>query len=56
MRPAQSTTHQKLLELLRLTPEPNMREGYVMVFQSAVDEYVRTILHDDAAGGESSSC
>ncbi len=26
---------QKLLELLRVTPEPHMREGYVMVFLKA---------------------
>ena len=37
---------EKLLELLRLTPERHMREGYVMVFLNAADDYVRAILHD----------
>ena len=40
----------KLLELLRLTPEPHMREGDVMLLRNAVDDYVRAILHEvDAA-------
>ena len=34
------------MELLRLTPEPHMREGYVMVFLNVADDYVRAILHD----------
>ena len=37
---------QKLVELLRLTPEPHMREGYVMVLRNAVDDYLHAILHD----------
>ncbi len=39
-------SREKLLELLRLTPEPHLREGYVMVFLNAADDYVRAILHD----------
>ena len=35
---------QKLLELLRVIPEPHMREGYVMVFLNAVDEIRRRNL------------
>ncbi len=46
---------QKLLELLRLTPEPHMREGYVMVFLNAADDYVRAIQHEVDATGESGS-
>ncbi len=56
MHPAQSTTHQRLLELLRLTPEPHMREGYVMALRNAVDDYVRAIVHDVATTGKSGSC
>jgi len=41
---------QKLLELLRLRPEPHMREGYVMALRNAVDEYVRAILHETDGG------
>ena len=37
---------QKLLELLRLTPEPHRREGYVAVFLNAADDYAHAILHD----------
>ena len=46
MRTALLVACQKLLELLRLTPELHMREGYVMVFLNAADDYVRAILHD----------
>ncbi len=47
MHIAQSTARQRLLELLCLTPEPHMREGYVMALRNAVDDYVRAILHED---------
>ena len=41
---------QRLLEILRRTPERHMREGYVAVFLNAADDYVSAILHDvDAA-------
>ena len=44
---------QKLLELLRVTPERHMREGYVMAFLNAADAYVDAILHDvDAADAQ----
>lgn len=46
MRTALPPTRQKLMELLRLTPEAHMREGYVMALRNAFEEYVRTILHD----------
>ena len=46
MRTAPPTARQRLLELVRLTPEPHMREGYVMALQDAVDDYVHAILHD----------
>ena len=46
MGTASSRARQKLMELLRLTPEPPMREGYVMALQDAVDRYVRVILHE----------
>ena len=32
-----------------LTPQPHMREGYVMALRNAVDEYARAILHEGAA-------
>ena len=37
---------QKLLELLRVTPEPHTRQGYVMALRNAVDSFVYAILHD----------
>ncbi len=37
---------EKLLELLRLTPEPHLREGYVMVLLNAVDDYVCAFFHE----------
>ncbi len=40
------TLAQKLMELLRLTPEAHMREGYVMVLLNAVDDYVQAILQE----------
>lgn len=46
MRTALPIAREKVLELLRLTPEPHMREGYVIVFLNAADDYVRAILHD----------
>ena len=50
MHTALPTTRQKLMELLRLTPQANMREGYVMALRNALDDYVRAILHEvDAA-------
>ena len=55
MRTTPTLARQKLMELLRLTPEPHMREGYVMVFQSAVDEYVHSILRESDEAGESRS-
>ena len=45
-----------LLELLLLTPQANMREGYVMALRNAVDEYIRAIVHDVDTTGESGSC
>ena len=50
MRTTPTLARQKLLELLRLTPQANMREGYVMALRNAVDEYVRAIVHDDTTG------
>ncbi len=44
MRTTPTLARQKLLELLRLTPEPHLLEGYVMVLRNAVDEYVRAIV------------
>ena len=52
MRTAPPMARQKLIELLRLTPEPHMREGYVMVLRNAVDDYVRTILYETETAGE----
>ena len=46
MNTAQSTARQRLIELLRLTPQTNMLEGYLMALQNAVDDYVHAILHD----------
>ena len=43
------------MELLRLTPQANMREGYVLAFLNAVDDYVRAILNDVDSAGESRS-
>ncbi len=51
MRTTPTLARQKLIELLRLTPEASMRDGYVMALRNAVDEYVRALLHDvDEAG------
>ena len=50
MPTAQSTARQRLLELLRLTPEPHMHEGYVMALRNAVDEYVQAILEKRRGG------
>ena len=55
MRTAPPMAREKLLELLRLTPEPHMREGYVMALRNAVDEFVRAILHDVDTMDESPS-
>ncbi len=46
MRTAPTLARQKLLELVRLTPEPCMREGYVMALRNAVDDYVQAILQE----------
>ncbi len=46
MRTPPTIAREKLMELLRLTPEPDMREGYVMALLNAVDDYVHAILHD----------
>ena len=43
---------QKLLELLNLTPEPHMREGYVMALRHAFEEYVQAVLEKDDAATE----
>ncbi len=56
MHTALPTARQKLLELLHLTPEPHMREGYVMALRNAVDDYVRAIVHDVDTTGEARSC
>ena len=56
MRTTPTLARKKLLELLRLTPEHSMREGYVMALLNAVDEYVRAIVHDADTTGESGSC
>ena len=50
-----SIARRKLLELLRVTPERYMREGYVMVFLNAADDYVNAILHDVNAADEARS-
>ena len=44
MRTALPIARERVLELLHLTPEPHMREGYVMALRNAVDEYVQAIL------------
>ena len=51
MRTSPTSARQRLMELLRLTPEPHMREGYVMALQNAVDVYVEATLgeSDEAA-------
>lgn len=46
MRTALPIARDKLLELLRLTLEVHMREGYVMALRNAVDEYVQAILNE----------
>ena len=43
MPTAPSIARQRLIELLRLTPDAHMREGYVMALLNAVDEYVQAI-------------
>ena len=48
MQTTRSIARQKLLELLRVTPERHRREGYVAVFLNAADEYADAILHDAA--------
>ncbi len=45
----------KVLNLVRLTPELHKREGYVVALRNAVDDYVRAILHEVDAMGESGS-
>ena len=50
MRNTPTLARQRLLELLHLTPQTNMFEGYVLALRNAVDDYVRAILHKvDAA-------
>ncbi len=56
MRTTPTSARQKLMELLRLTPEPHMREGYVMALRNAVDDYVRALLHDVDEAGKPRSC
>ncbi len=53
---ALSVARQKLMELLRLTPESHMREGFVMALRNAVDDYVRALLHDVDETGKPRSC
>ncbi len=48
MQKTLTIARQKLLELLRVTPEPHRREGYVIVFLKVADEYADAILHDAA--------
>ncbi len=43
---------QKLLELLRVTPERYRREGYAMAILNAADDYAHAILHDVDAADE----
>ena len=43
---------QKLLELLRVTPERHTRARYVLVFLKVADEYADAILHDVDAADE----
>ena len=38
-----------MLELLHLTPEAHMREGYLVALLNAVDDYIRAILHEGGA-------
>ncbi len=52
MRTDPPVAREKLLELLHLTPEPHMREGYVMALRNAVDEYVQAILGKSNATAE----
>ncbi len=47
MRTTPTLARQKLLDLLRLTPEVRLREGYVFALRNAVHDYVRAILHED---------
>ncbi len=49
MRTAPPTARERLLELVHLTPQPHMREGYVMALRNAVDEYVQAILRKSNA-------
>ena len=56
MHTTPTLARQKLMELLRLTPQANMREGYVMVLLNSVDDYVRAIVHEVDTTGESGSC
>ena len=50
MRTAPPTARERLLELVHLTPQPHMREGYVMALRNAVDDYVRAIRNDGRDG------
>lgn len=52
MRTSPTSARQRLMELLRLTPQASMREGYVMALRSAVDEYVQAILQKSNAAVE----
>ena len=49
-------SRQKLMELLRLTPEASMREGFVMAFLNAVDDYVWALLNENDEPGNPRSC
>ena len=56
MRTTPTLARKKLLELLRLTPEAHMREGYVVALRNAVDDYVHAIVHDVDTTSESGPC
>ena len=52
MRTAPPTARERLLELVHLTPQPDMYDGYVMALRNAVDEYVQAILGKSNATAE----
>lgn len=52
MRTTPTLARQKLMELLRLTPEPHLREGYLMALRHLMDEYAQTILEKGNAAAE----
>ncbi len=52
MRTTPTLARQKLMELMRLTPEPHMREGYLLALRHLVDEYAQAILEKGNATAE----